>query len=159
MARQYAKIQTDIWSDEDFKSLDPHIQHMYFVLLAQPRLGSSGLLDYFPHRLSNASYSMTIDDVENRIKELEERRYVAVDRDTSELLVRTFMRNDGLFATPNLAVSAFTEYGGIMSQKLRDILEDEFVKCRRLWPNETTWGRLKEINPVVVERILTRAGQ
>lgn len=158
MARMYAKIHTDIWSDEEFKSLDRNLQHMYFVLLSQPRLGSSGLLDYFPRRLAQASHTLTVDEVERDVKGLEELRYVLVDRDTSELLIRTFMRNDGLFATPNLAVAAFTEYGGIMSQELRDALESEFVKCRLMWPNETTWDRLADINPVVVARILKRAG-
>lgn len=157
MARTYAKIHTDIWSDEDFKSLDRDLQHMYFVLVSQPRLGTSGLLDYFPHRLAASSYAMTIEDVEANIKALEECRYIVIDYVTSELLVRTFMRNDGLFATPNLAVSAFTEYGGIMSQKVRDALESELVKCRKLWPNDTTWGRLREINPIVVDRIIQRA--
>jgi hypothetical protein len=157
MARNYAKIHTDIWSDEDFKSLGRDLQHLYFVVVSQPRLGMCGLLDYFPQRLAGASYSLTTDDVESSIKGLEERRYVVIDRDTSELLVRTFMRNDGVFGSPNLAVAAVREYGEVMSQKVRDAIETELVKCRRIWPNETTWQRVRDINPVLIDKVCERA--
>lgn len=159
MARNYAKVHTNIWSDEDFKSLDRDLQHMYFVLLSQPRLGLSGLLDYFPQRLANASYSLTIDDVETAIKTLEERRYVVLDRETSELLVRTFMRNDEVFKTPNVAIAAVREYAEVMSQKVRDALETELVRCRQMWPNEDLWKRIGQDNPALAKRVMERAAR
>lgn len=157
MARNYAKIHTSIWSDEHFKSLDRNLQHMYLVLVSQPRLGLSGLLDFMPQRLAGVSYSMTTDDVEADIKGLEEERYVVLDRDTSELLVRSFMRRDEVFKTPNVAVAAVREYGEVMSQKVRDAMETELVRCRQMWPNEELWKRIAHDNPQLAKRVIERA--
>lgn len=159
MARNYAKIHTSIWSDEHFKSLDRDLQHMYLVLVSQPRLGLSGLLDYFPQRLAGVSYSMTIDDVEHSIKGLEDQRYIVLDRDTSELLVRSFMRRDEVFKTPNIAVAAVREYAEVMSERIRDAIETELVRCRQMWPNETTWQRIADDNPALVSRVIERAAR
>ena len=157
MARNYAKIHTSIWSDEDFKKLDRELQHMYLVLVSQPRLGLSGLLDYFPQRLAGVSYSMTTDDVEHAIKGLEDERYIVLDRDTSELLVRSFMRRDEVFKMPNIAVAAVREYAEVMSQKVRDAMETELVRCRQMWPNVDLWRRIGEDNPALVKRVTERA--
>lgn len=159
MARNYAKIHTSIWSDEHFKSLDRDLQHMYLVLVSQPRLGLSGLLDYFPQRLAGVSYSMTIDDVEHDIKGLEDERYIVLDRNTSELLVRSFMRRDEVFKTPNVAVAAVREYADVMSEKVRDAMETELVRCRQMWPNEITWKRIADDNPALVKRVTERAAR
>lgn len=159
MARNYAKIHTSIWSDEHFKSLDRNIQHMYLVLVSQPRLGLSGLLDYFPQRLAGVSYSMTVDDVEHAIKGLEDERYVVLDRDTSELLVRSFMRRDEVFKTPNVAIAAVREFADVMSVKVRDAMEAELVRCRKLWPNEDLWRRIAEDNPTLAKRVIERAAR
>lgn len=159
MARNYAKIHTNIWSDEHFKSLHRDLQHMYLVLVSQPRLGLSGLLDYFPQRLAGVSYSMTIDDVEADIKGLEDERYIVIDRDTSELLVRSFMRRDEVFKTPNVAVAAVREYAEVMSEKVRDAIETELVRCRQMWPNEGIWNRISDDNPALVSRVTERANR
>lgn len=153
MARNYAKIQTTIWSDEDFKSLDPTLQHTYFVLVSQPRLSMCGLLDYFPQRLAMCSDGWTVDDVETRIKGLEARRYVVVDRDTQELLVRSFIRNDGVLLSPNLATSAIREYAEVMSQKLRDAIESELVKAYREDSSLKSWGSIHNANSILMQRV------
>lgn len=159
MARNYAKIHTTIWSDEDFKSLDPTLQHMYFVLVSQPRLSMCGLLDYFPSRLAMCAGSWTTDDVETLLKGLETKSYVVVDRDTHELLVRSFIRNDGVLLSPNLATSAIREYAEVMSQKLRDAIEGELVTAYKNDPTLKAWGSVHNANSVLMKRVQTKGSK
>lgn len=156
MARQYAQIHVSIWSDEHFKSMSPEAQHMYFVLISQPRVSLCGVLDFIPSRIARCSYQWTIDDVEQRIKALVEERYVVVDRDTSELLIRSFVRNDGLLKVPNIAKGMAAEFGEVMSQKLRDVITSELKKAAKTWPDLKAWQAIQEVNPVLSGNIMGR---
>lgn len=152
MARNYAKIHTTIWSDPDFKTLTPATQHAYFLLLSQPRLSMCGLLDYIPKRLA-ACAMWNISDVEQQMDDLETQSYVAIDKETSELLVRSFMRNDGVLLSPNLTVAAIREYGEVVSDDLRKVLDRELIRAHREAPNLGSWLKVAEGNPVLWERI------
>lgn len=153
MARGFAKIYVSIWSDEDFKALPADLQHAYFVLMSQPRLSMCGLLDYMPNRLSKCCYEWTVDTVETLVKGLEKERYVVVDRDTNELLVRSFIRNDEVMRVPNLAKAAASAYGEVMSAELRDAIDDELRKAFKEAPDMAGWKALKESNPVLFRNV------
>lgn len=153
MARKYAQIHVAIWTDEDFKSLSPAEQHMYFVLLSQPRLNLCGVMDYIPSRLAMCVYEWTEDDVVGLIKSLEAKRYVVVDHDSKELLLRSFIRRDGLLKSKTITIGAASDYAEVMSQKLRDAIDKEL---RRAFRDDSTlagWPGLKEANPVLFDRI------
>lgn len=153
MARQYAQIQVAIWSDEDFKSLSPELQHMFFVLISQPRMNLCGVIDFIQSRIARCVHEWTTDDVERLVKGLEAERYVVVDRDTQELLVRTFIRNDGLLKMPNVAQGMASDYGEVMSQKLRDVIESELKKAFGDDPELGGWRGVKKGNPVLFGRV------
>lgn len=153
MPRQFAQLSVSIWSDEHFKSMRPEDQHMYFVLLSQPRVSLCGVLDYIPTRIARCSYHWTANDVEERIKALIEERYVVVDRDTSELLIRSFVRNDGLLKMPNVAKGMASEFGEVMSETLRDAITHELQRAARQWPELRAWEAIRETNPVLAEKI------
>lgn len=154
MPRQYAQLSVSIWSDEDFKALKPETQHMYFVLLSQPRVSLCGVLDYIPTRIARCSYHWTEDDVEKRVHDLSEARYVVVDHETSELLIRSFVRNDGLLKMPNVAKGMAAEFGEVMSQTLRDTIVKELKRAARDWPELRAWEAIRETNPVLAENVL-----
>jgi hypothetical protein len=153
MARQYAQIQVSIWSDEDFKALDADLQHAFFVLISQPRMNLCGVIDYIQSRIARCVQQWTTDDVERLVKGLEAERYVVVDRDTQELLIRTFIRNDGLLKMPNVAQGMASDYGEVMSDKLRLEVEKELKKVFRKDPELGGWRGIKKGNPVLFERI------
>jgi len=159
MARKYAQIQVSIWSDEDFKELDDAYQHMYFVLLSQPRMNLCGVLDFIPARLARVSYKLTADDVLHRVKWLEAKRYVVVDEDTSELLIRSFVRNDGMIRNPKVSVGMATDYAEVMSQKLRDAIDVELVRCYRDDPEATGWKAIERANPVLYRNVIEGASK
>lgn len=153
MARNHAQILVSIWSDEDFKALPVEAQHLYFVLLTQPALTLCGVLDYLPRRFAQASYEMTEDDVERAAKHLTDGRFIVIDYDTSELLIRSFIRRDGLLLIPNVSKGMANAYGSVMSALLRDRIEQELVRCRQLWPDLSSWKAIADVNPVLASRI------
>jgi hypothetical protein len=153
MARKFAQIHVAIWTDEDFKSLSPAEQHMYFVLLSQPRLNLCGVMDYIPSRLAMCVYEWTEDDVQALVKSLEAKRYVVVDYDSKELLLRSFIRRDGLLKAKTITIGAASDYAEVMSEKLRGAIDKEL---RRAFRDDSTlagWQGLKEANPVLFGRI------
>lgn len=153
MARQYAQIQVAIWSDEDFKELSPALQHMFFVLISQPRMNLCGVIDYIVTRIAGCSSSWTVGQVEKLVTGLEEKRYIVVDRETQELLIRTFIRNDGLLKMPNVAQGMASDYGEVMSDKLRKVLDRELKKAFHDDPELGGWVGVKRGNPVLFGRI------
>lgn len=153
MARKYAQIQVSIWSDEDFKALDPLYQHMYFVLLSQPRMNLCGVIDFIPARIAQTSYDLTRAQVEERVAHLDKKRYIVVDTDTSELLIRTFIRNDGLMKMPNVATGMASDYGEVMSAKLRTAIEKELARVYADDPDLKGWEYVQRANPVLFTNI------
>lgn len=153
MARKFAQIHVAIWSDHDFKSLSPAEQHMYFVLLSQPRMNLCGVLDYIPSRLAMCSDEWSVDDVESLVKKLEARRYVVVDYDTREIMLRSFIRNDGLLKSNTITKGAAVDYGEVMSDKLRTTLDKELIRAYQIDPDLAGWQGLHEANPVLFERV------
>lgn len=159
MARKYAQIQVSIWSDEDFKSLDPLYQHMYFVLLSQPRMNLCGVIDFIPGRIARTSYSMKPDEVEQRVRWLDSKRFVVVDEDTSELLIRSFVRNDGMLRNPKVSVGMATDYAEVMSQKLRDAIKQELIRCCQEDPEAVGWKSIERANPVLHRNVIQGASK
>lgn len=119
MARSHARILTAIWQDDDFVSLSAEAQRMFFVLISQPKLSTCGVLDYMPSRLARTSRDSSADDVERAVAELEHRRFVIVDRDTDELLIRTFIRNDGVCHRWQMVVAVWSAWENVLSRRLR----------------------------------------
>lgn len=92
--RVEARLQVSIWSDPGWRLLTPDAQRAYLLLLSQPTLTLCGVLAYTPRRWATLAAGDTVERFEIAIAELEERRFVVVDRDTEELLIRSFMRRD-----------------------------------------------------------------
>lgn len=153
MARRYAPIWVRIWSDEDFKQLHPLQQHMFFVLISQPRMNLCGVIDYIPKRIANCSYDMSVEDVELHVKALEKERYVVVDRDTQELLVRTFVRNDEILKIPNVAQGMSADYGEVMSTTLAAAIDKELIRAFKEDSTLAGWKGVKKGNPVLFRRV------
>lgn len=139
MARDHARIFTAIWSDPEFKRLEKDPQRMYFVLVSQHRLTYAGVLDYLPARLASLAADDGIEAVEKAVAALEATRFVVVDQDTQEILVRSFVRHDGLLATPNMVKAMLKDRDGIISESLREALDDELARAYEERPDLAGW--------------------
>lgn len=139
MARTHAKLLCSIWTDEDFATLTPLAQRMFLLLISQPKLSMCGVIDYVPARWARYAPGMTVDDVEDCISELEARRYVLVDRDQAELLVRSFVKNDGLCARWQMVSAMWSAWEAVSSPRLRAALIAELP--------EEAWTADKAVPP------------
>lgn len=119
MARSHAKILTSIWQDEDFVGLSAAAQRMYFVLISQPKLSTCGVVDYMPSRLARTCRGMDAGSVEAAVTELEQHRFVIVDHSTDEVMIRTFVRNDGVCHRWQMVVSMWSAWGNVLSERIR----------------------------------------
>src|SRR5690606_33190346 len=94
MARTYAQVTVDIWEDPDWLALSQGAQRLYLLLHCQKKLSLNGLLPYTPARWARFAPDTDVADVEAAVAELEAGRFVVIDRETEELLIRTFVRHD-----------------------------------------------------------------
>lgn len=128
MARSHAKILCTIWDPgSDFIALTRSAQGMYQLLLSQKKLTLVGLLTYTPSRWARLAADTTLASVEGDIDELQAGRFVVVDRDTDELLIRTLVKNDvanGRLDNVNLLRGMWNAWTGIESRQLRQVAVD-----------------------------------
>ena len=128
MARSHARILTEIWDDEDFLLCSGNAQRLYLMLLSQPELGHSGLLSITLRRWAGLASDTTAESIEHGIKELGAGRFVLVDSDTEELLIRSMVRNDGVWKQPKVLAVALTEASRMRSRWLRECFVEELER-------------------------------
>lgn len=133
MARDHARLQVAIWNDPEFRALDRDDQRMFMLLCSQARLTYCGTLDYFPSRLAKLAADDTEESVLNAIWRLDKYRFAVVDEETHEILVRSFVRHDGLLKSPNITRAMCKDRANIISDRLRDCVDSEL---RRAWKED-----------------------
>lgn len=125
MARGHGRILTSIWEDDDFLDLDEQDQRFYLFLISQPNLNHAGLLDLTLRRWARKARGLTVAQLEQRIERLEQTRFIVVDDDTEELLIRSFVRNDGVWRMPKVMGAMVSGALEITSRKLQQALLHE----------------------------------
>ena len=119
MARTHARIHNRIWSDPDWRTLTADGQWLYLALLTSPKLTLAGSLDIKARSWAQLAADMTTERIHNALEDLAERRFIVVDDDTEELIIRSFVANDGLCKTPNVAKGMWVAWSAIESDTLR----------------------------------------
>lgn len=124
MARTHGQILVTIWGDPEFTARSSAAQRVYMMLTSQLKLSMVGVLDYKPHRWAQYAPDTTVEDIENAVQELADHRFVVVDRDTDELLVRTIVRYDGIrhTANRNLLKGMWSAWESVESPVLRRVV-------------------------------------
>lgn len=134
MARSEARIQTSIWSDEAFLALPALAQRLYFLLLAQPGLSYCGVLPYRPRRWAQLAVDTSEGTVKKAVAALAGAgRFVVVDSATDELMVRTFVRHDGVLGQPNMIVAMAHDFLAIDSTALRSVVLEQLPEDFPAW--------------------------
>jgi len=127
--RHYANVQTSVWAaDSGFRGLPARAQWLYLLLLSQPNISAAGVLPLTVRRWAQMSANMTTAALGEILDELEAQRYVVVDHDTEELLVRTFVRWDNGYRNPKRRPVILRDASAVESLPIRLALVDEFVK-------------------------------
>ncbi|MFC1410363.1 hypothetical protein ACEZCY_13965 [Streptacidiphilus sp. N1-12] len=129
MARRHGLILSSIWDDADFTDLlGEGEQRLYAFLLSQPNLNHAGLLPLTLKRWARKAKGLTVDLLQQRLDVLEQRRFIVMDADTEELLIRSFIRNDGVYRMPRVMGAAVSGAQEISSHKLRRALLAEMPR-------------------------------
>lgn len=140
MAREYARVKVKIWSDGDFRLLSRAAQGLYFTLITSPTMNLCGVADWRPNRLAALTAGETRDSVMAAGDELAGAAYIVVDEETEEVLVRSFVRHDGLIKTPNIASAMAKDYAGVASETLRGVVVHELQRLHIDEPEMKGWS-------------------
>lgn len=128
MARDHGRMFVSIWSDDDFRARGPLAQWLYMLLVSQPDLTHAGTLRLSVRRWAACSTGATVDDVHAALKDLDNHRFVIVDEDTDEVLVRSYLRRNEVWKQPNLFKLALRQVALIQSRRLRAALRSELLR-------------------------------
>jgi hypothetical protein len=153
MARDHARILVAIWSDPEFRALPADPQRMYLLLVSQARLSYCGALDYLPSRFATLGAGETEETTDKAVRRLEHDRFVVVDRVTHELVVRSFVRHDGLLASPNVTKAMIKDRSALLSDELREVVDDELKRAFREAPKLAGWRGLKDTAPNLYAKV------
>lgn len=152
MARDHARIRVDIWADEDWRDLPSVSQWLYLCLLSSPALNFCGVTDWRPARIAALNAEMKADDVEYAAAWLEAGEFVVIDRETEEVLIRSWVKHDGLVSSPNMSKAMVKSHAAIGSGILRAVIVDQLERLRQTNPNLSGW---KHLHGVLRKRSLT----
>lgn len=125
MARDHARLYVHIWTDPDFIELSAVAKLIYLQLLSQPKLAYSGVLDLAAKRWARSHPDLDVATVRAALSELDAARFLVVDQETEEVLVRSFIRRDELWKQPNMLRGALRVAFDIVSPILRAALARE----------------------------------
>lgn len=128
MARTQARLLVRLWDDKEFCRLGPGAQRLYMFLLSQPNLNHAGLLALTLTRWARSSPGVTVESLTADLAELVAADYVVIDEDTEEVLIRTLVRNDGVWKQPKVFLAMKSDAGEIVSPKLRYRFREELLK-------------------------------
>lgn len=131
MAREHARLYTSIWNDPDFLELTPEDQRGYIQLLSQRNVSQAGVLPLQVRKLTKGSKHTTEEDVWKYLHSLADARFIVIDEDTEEVLIRSFIRRDGVLKIPNVFKSALRAATNVESPKLRSALARELRRLDR----------------------------
>jgi hypothetical protein len=129
---RHARFLCRMWDDQDWIALSPRGQWFYMLLTSQASLNRAGVTALTSKRWKRLASGPAVEQqIALAMKELEDEKFIVVDSDTEELLVRSYMRNDGIVKQPNVLKAACRQAREILSPKLRAAL---LAELRRLDP-------------------------
>lgn len=152
MAGSYAKIFNEIWADPDFRSLNRGQQWLFFALISQPELNFAGVVTTTDRRLTGCAEGFTVEELRDDLTALHARRYIVFDEEHDEILVRSYVRHDGAWRTPNVLTSIIRAATSIRSVAIRAALAEELG---RLALDELSGKRADEMRASVARVIET----
>ena len=128
MARRYGKLYVGIWRDPDFIALTKDAQHLYMFLLSQPDLNSAGTLTMALNRWATRAADTDREDMTQALHELSKHSFVVVDETSEEVLIRSYIRRDEGWKSPNVMRGIVQTATNVLSETLRACIRDELQK-------------------------------
>ena len=120
---RYARLFSSIWDDDDFLRLTTGAQRLYCLLLSQADITHVGVLPLTERRWARLAANSTTAEITASLDELHAAGFIVVDESTEEVLVRSYMRYDTAYMTPNGVKALVKACERVMSRVLRDAIE------------------------------------
>ncbi|AEL20059.1 hypothetical protein SEA_LIZZIANA_79 [Mycobacterium phage Lizziana] len=128
--KDHSEINLAIWGDDDWLDLTPPAQHLYFVLWTSPQLSYCGSGEWHAGRIAAMAKGWTVQAVEAAAAELSRDLFLIIDTNTDEFLLRSWIKHDGLWRKPNMAVSMANARAALASRTLRGVVVHEVKKIK-----------------------------
>jgi hypothetical protein len=124
----YVRLQRDIRLDPDYRALSLEAQWLYKELLID--VDFIGVCDYSPRKLAKIPAGADLLRIETAAAELRAALFIVVDDETGELLVRTFVKHDGLYKQPNMCVAMVKAFRKVGSPTLQGVISHELNRIK-----------------------------
>lgn len=147
MARDHARVKTRIWEDSDFIALRMAEQHLYLALMSNKGLSRCGVIDYIPHRFERLACDLTPTKFKAAVSGLRAARFVLLDEQTQELLLRSYVRHDGVLDRVNMGKAAGTAFEAVVSVSIREAISQELARLMKDAPKLLGWQGLAATSP------------
>ena len=125
MAREYGRIMSAIWRDQEWRALSVAQQHAYLMFISMANISSAGVLALTIRRWAECAGDSDADSLSKAITELVSKRYIAYDDQTEELFVRSFIKWDHGYTNPKRIPAILSDAHAVQSQHLRALLAVE----------------------------------
>ena len=149
MAREHANIRLDMWGDGAWRALSMPAQWLYELLLTHPKTNRAGVCDWRPRRLAAMAAGLSVGDVERMAAELVAGFFIVIDEDTEEVLVRSYVKHDGVMKQPNMAVTMANDWTGVASELLRSVVAFEVQKLKAEHPDLPGWKSARQLETIL----------
>lgn len=156
MPRDYMAWSTSSWSDPDWTRLAPMQQWLYQTVSSQPRLSTCGVLDYIPARLTRLAKGIATPEVEKLREALcttTPRPMLIYDSETAELLVRSYIRNDGLIRGKDQAKAIAKDWEAITSEHIAAAVVVELARLHAEHPEYKGWAGILQQSPHLLQEV------
>lgn len=147
MARDHARMKCSMWNEHEWRALPIAAQHAYQMLAQHEKLSYCGVLTYAPSVLAELALDATEPKIKRAVKQLEAARYVITDRRTHELLVRSYVRHDGVMDRLNMGKATATALARVVSPNLRDAVIAELARHMVDHPDLSGWVGFQSVLP------------
>lgn len=124
----YVRFYRDVRLDPQYRALSPMAQWLYQALLLD--VDFIGVADWAPRKIAKVATGLTHMQVEQHAAELRAALFIVLDDETGEVLVRTFMKHDGLYKQPNMCVAMVKAFRKVGSPTLQGVVAHELHKIR-----------------------------
>lgn len=141
MARDHTRVNIDIWGDDEFRDLPVDAQNLFWTLWTSPDRTYCGGHWWHAGKLAQFAGDWTVDRVEGAGAVLSERLFLIVDELVDECLLRSWIKHDGLWKTPNMAVSMANARAAMTSKVCRGVVVHEVRKLATANPGMSGWKR------------------
>lgn len=154
MAREYARYLASTHRDDDWHALTTTQHDCYMALLSSSDITWAGVVPYVPSRFAGLAADLNERKVIRTWDELDRLGLLVIDKQTAEVLVRTFLRHDNVLAKPNIARAFCKALPNVRSARILGALDRELRKLYNDNPDLSGWEPFSEQFPELFDQLL-----